>query len=100
MTESQKRAVANHRQRLKQRGFARYEVRGLAEDKELVRKFAQRLAANDERAGRLRQEVARVVTPQEFRTGKEIWEALRRSPLVGAELNLEREVVAPRVVDL
>jgi hypothetical protein len=34
---SQKRAVANHRRRLAERGISRYEVRGLEKDKELVR---------------------------------------------------------------
>jgi hypothetical protein len=100
MTESQKRAVASHRQRLKQRGFARYEVRGLAADKELVRKFAQRLAANDAEAERLRQEMAREVAPQEFRTGKDIWDALRRSPAVGLDLDIEREFTTGRDVEL
>ena len=38
---SQKRAVANHRRRLAERGISRYEVRGLEKDKELVRKLAK-----------------------------------------------------------
>jgi hypothetical protein len=103
MNTSQKRAVANHRRRLAERGMARYEVRGLAQDKALVRKFAKRLAENSADTERLRQEIARElareVSPQ-FLTGRDIWEALRRSPLVGADLNLEREVVSPREVDL
>ena len=96
---AQKRAVANHRRRMAERGLARYEVRGLEQDKELVRKFAGRLAANDREAMRLRQEVAGSVLDRPL-TGKEIWEALRRSPLVGVELNLEREVTSGRDVDL
>jgi hypothetical protein len=96
---SQKRAVANDRRRLAERGMARYEVRGLDTDKELVRKFAKRLAANDVGAQRLRAEVARGVAGGESRRGG-IWAALRRSPLVGAGLNFEREVVRPRDVDL
>jgi hypothetical protein len=58
MNASQNRAVANHRRRLTERGITRYEVRGLEQDKELVRKFANRLAANDPEAQRLRQQVA------------------------------------------
>jgi hypothetical protein len=96
---SQKRAVANDRRRLKDRGMARYEVRGLEMDKQLVRKLARRLAANDDDAQRLRAEVARQVASGEPRRGG-IWAALRRSPLVGAGLNLEREIVRPRDVDL
>ena len=48
---------------------------------------------------RLRAEVARGVAGGESRRGG-IWAALRRSPLVGAGLNFEREVVRPRDVDL
>lgn len=99
MRASQKRAVANDRRRLKDRGMARYEVRGLETDKQLVRKLARRLAANDDDAQRLRAEVARQVASGEPRRGG-IWAALRRSPLVGAGLNLEREIVRPRDVDL
>jgi hypothetical protein len=99
MNASQKRAITEHRRRLGERGLARYEVRGLAQDKELVRKLAKRLAENDTMAARLRADVAREVGERPL-SGKEIWAALRRSPAVGAELNLEREVVPPRDVDL
>ena len=53
---SQRRAVADHRRRLAERGISRYEVRGLAKDKELVRKLAKRLSADDADAARLRAE--------------------------------------------
>jgi hypothetical protein len=96
---SQKRAVANHRRRLAERGMSRYEVRGLATDKELVRKLARRLVANDAQASRLRSEMSTQVADEPPRRGG-IWAALRRSPLVGTELNLEREVVPSRDVDL
>ena len=55
---SQRRAVANNRRRLKDRGMARFEVRGLEADKELVRKLGKRLAADDADAQRLRAEMA------------------------------------------
>jgi hypothetical protein len=96
---SQRRAVANHRRRLAEHGISRYEVRGLAKDKELVRKLAKRLVADDAEAARLRTEIMKQVSDEPPRRGG-IWAALRRSPLVGAELNLEREVVPPRDVDL
>src|SRR5678815_2146133 len=99
MIESQKRAVTNHRQRLKQRGFARYEVRGLMEDKELVRGVAKRLAANDAEAGRLRARISREIRVEPSRQGG-IYAALRRSPAVGADLDLAREVVSEREIDL
>jgi hypothetical protein len=100
MTEaSQKRAVANYRRRLAERGLARYEVHGLERDKELIRKLASRLAESSAEAVRLRAEIAEAVGEQQP-SGRQIWEALRRSPLIGAELNIEREVVPPRDVDL
>ena len=99
MNASQKRAVASHRLRLSSRGLARYEVRGLEQDKELVRELARRLAANDEQAARLRAEVAQqVANPPERRGG--ILAALLRSPLAGSGLNLEREVTPGRDIEL
>ena len=96
---SQKRAVANYRRRLAEQGISRYEVRGLAKDKELVRKLAKRLAADDTDTARLRTQMLNQVADEPPRRGG-IWAALRRSPLVGANLNLEREVVPPRELDL
>ena len=96
---SQRRAVANHRQRLAERGISRYEVRGLAKDKELVRKLAKRLSADDADAARLRAEIIKQVSDQPPTRGG-IWAALRRSPAVGADLDLTRERVPERDVDL
>jgi hypothetical protein len=99
MNAAQKRAVAGHRLRLGSRGLARYEVRGLEQDKELVRELARRLAANDEHAARLRAEVARqIANPSEQCGG--ILAALLRSPLVGSGLNFEREVTPGRDIKL
>lgn len=95
MQASQKRAVANERRRLADRGMARYEVRGLETDKELVRELAKRLAANDADAQRLRAEVVQRIAGGGSRRGR-IWAALRRSSAVGADLDLTREVVAER----
>jgi hypothetical protein len=100
MNTSQKRAIAKHRRRLGERGLGRYEVRGLVQDKELVRKFAKRLATNDAEAARLRTEVSQRVGPRPLVSGKDIWDALRRSPAVGADLDLSREVVPERDIDL
>ena len=96
---SQRRAVANHRQRLAERGISRYEVRGLAKDKELVRKLAKRLSADDADAVRLRAEIMKQVSERPSARGG-IWAALRRSPAVGADLDLTREIVPERDIDL
>jgi hypothetical protein len=96
---SQKRAVANYRRRLAERGISRYEVRGLEKDKDLVRKLAQRLAADDANAARLRTEMSKQVADEPPRRGG-IWGALRRSPAVGVDLDLTREIVPERDIDL
>ena|ERR1700688_3369763 len=88
--DSQKRAVANHRRRLGERGMSRYEVRGLNVDKEIVRSFAKRLAMGDVAAAQLRAQVARKIAGGSQHRGY-ILAALRRSPLVGADLSTERE---------
>lgn len=97
-SSSQRRAIAAHRHRLAERGLGRFEVRGLDADKALIRRLARRLAAGDEAADALRAELARRFAGgagEPPRTGG-ILAALRRSPLVGAELRLEREVVSGR----
>jgi hypothetical protein len=96
---SQKRAIDNYRKRLKQRGMARFEVLGLDADRELIRSLARRLAGNGPDSARIRATVRRTVSGEPPRKGG-ILSALRRSPLVGADLNLKRPVVAGRKVDL
>lgn len=96
---SQHRAVANYRRRLAARGMSRYEVRGLASDKELVRTVAKRLAANDRAAHQLRDELEHRTSGEEAKRGG-ILAALRRSPLVGAQIDLHRDVIEGRDVDL
>src|SRR5271157_3193667 len=96
---SQKRALNNYRKRLKQRGMARFEVLGLDADRELIRSLAKRLAGNGPDSARIRATLRRTVSGEPPRKGG-ILSALRRSPLVGADLNLKRPVVAGRKMDL
>jgi hypothetical protein len=97
---AQKRAIKNYRSRLRKRGIARFEVLGLESDRHLIRSLAKRLAQNDPDANRIRTEVMRTVShiPKEEKGG--IWAALRRSPLVGAELTIERPFDAGRKINL
>jgi hypothetical protein len=100
MTETpQARAVKNYRKRLARAGLARFEVLGLASDRELIRLLAKRLADNDNEARKIRRTVSQSVTNEKERKGG-ILAALRRSPLVGADLNLTRERTTGRKVDL
>src|ERR1039457_7030915 len=96
---SRKRAIDNYRKRLNQRGMARFEVLGLNTDRELIRSLARWLADNGPESARIRATVRRTVSGEPPRKGG-ILDALRRSPLVGADLNLKRPVVAGRKVDL
>lgn len=86
---SRKRAVESYRGRLAERGMARFEVVGRDADRELVRSFARHLAEDGPEAGRLRTAVSRSVAGAPPPKGG-ILAALRRSPLVGAD------VVPPR----
>src|SRR5262249_41369010 len=96
---SQKRAIHNYRKRLQKRGMARFEVLGLDTDRGLIRSLAKRLADDSPDASRIRAEVRRTILEQPPITGN-IFKALRRSPLVGAELDLKRPAIDGRKVDL
>lgn len=96
---SQQRAVKEYRARLGKRGLARFEVLGLDADRELVRSLARRLAEDDPGSSQLRELVARAVSG-ETRPKGGILAALRRSPMVGAELDLSRPILLDRKVEL
>jgi hypothetical protein len=96
---SQKRALRNYRTRLVKRGMARFEVLGLDADRDLIRSLARRLAEDDPDAKRIRATVSQTVAGEPPKKGG-ILAALRRSPLVGADLNLSRSHDAGRKVDL
>ena len=88
MASSQKRAVQNYRTRLHERGLARFEVLGRDADRDLIRSLARRLAEGSPEASRLRAVVSRAAGSPPEKGG--ILAALRRSPLVGAGLDLTR----------
>ena len=89
MSSSQKRAVQNYRTRLDERGLARFEVLGRDSDRDLIRSLARRLAEEGPEASRLRAAVTQSIAGEPPRTGGML-AALRRSPLVGADLDLQR----------
>jgi hypothetical protein len=99
MSSSQKRATQNYRARLNERGLARFEVLGLDTDRDLIRNLARRLAEEGPEAARIRATVDRTVSGEPPKKGG-ILAALRRSPLVGEELKLERSRDKAREVDL
>jgi len=90
MGKSQKRAIRNYRSRLiSERGLARFEVLGREADRHLIRSLARRLAEDSPEALRLRAAVSQHIAGEPPKKGG-ILAALRRSPLVGAELDLTR----------
>jgi hypothetical protein len=97
-TIPQKRALKNYRKRLHQRGLARFEVLGLDGDRDLIRLLAKRLAGDPDSA-RIRATLRRAISAEMPKNGG-ILNALRRSPLVGANLDLKRPVTPGREVDL
>jgi len=99
VNSSQKRAIRNYRSRLSERGLARFEVLGLDADRDLIRSLARRLAEEGPEAKRLRAAVSQTITGEPPEKGG-ILAALRRSPLVGADLNLTRLRDDGRKVDI
>jgi hypothetical protein len=69
--------------------MTRFGVLGLDSDRDLIRSLARRLAEDDPEAVRIRAEVSRLIAG-ELRKKGGILAALRRSPLVGANINLAR----------
>lgn len=99
MDSSQKRALKNYRSRLSERGLARFEVLGLESDRDLIRSLARRLADGGPEAARIRSSVHRTIAGDPPTVGR-IVDALRRSPLVGADIDLGRGDVEGRAIDL
>lgn len=96
---AQKRAIENYRARLTERGLKRFEVMALESDRELIRTLARRLSEENAGAAALRRTLASAVAGEPPRTGG-ILASLRRSPLVGADLDLARSNEPGRKVDL
>ena len=96
---SQTRALKNYRKRLNQRGLARFEVLGLATDRDLIRSLARRLAETSPEVQEIRASIHGKIMAEPLKKGG-ILAALRRSPLVGVDLNLIRPRIDGRRVDL
>ena len=98
-TTPQKRAVTRYRKRLSQRGMARYEVLGRNSDRDLIRTLARKLASDAPDAPGIRAAIRQAISAEPQKKGG-ILQALRQSPLVGAELDLSRPASAGRKVEL
>lgn len=79
--------------------MTRFEVLGREADRDLIRSIARKLAEDTPEASELRAAVGRTMAGEPLLRGG-ILAALRRSPLVGADLNLERSREEGRTVEL
>lgn len=79
--------------------MARFEVLGRDADRDLIRSLARKLAEDTPEASALRTMVSKAIAGEPPRKGG-ILAALRRSPLVGADLDLTRPREEGREVDL
>jgi hypothetical protein len=96
---TQKGTIKNYRNRLHKRGMARFEVLGLDADRDLIRSLARHLAEDGPNASLLRSAVSQTIGGEPPRKGG-ILEALRRSPLVDADIAIARRFESGRKVDL
>jgi hypothetical protein len=99
MSSSQTRAIQKYRSRLSDRGLARFEVLGRDADRDLIRMLARRLAENGPESAKLRAAVNDTINGEPPKKGG-ILAALRRSPLVGANVEISRQREEGREIDL
>jgi hypothetical protein len=98
-TSAQKKAVDAYRARQAGRGVARFEIQALETDRSLLRDLARKLAVESSEAMELRAKVVHAISGEPPKKGG-ILAALRRSPMVGADLDLTRSTETGRRVDL
>ena len=96
---AQKSAVATDRTPATARGTVRFELRASEADRNLIRTLARKLVEEGPDAGRIRRVVQQAIAGEAGEQGG-ILTALRRSPLVGADLDLARPRGAGRNVRL
>jgi hypothetical protein len=94
------RRVARHRKRLTTSGAKRVEVTVPARDAELVRDVAALLRAGGDQANRVRKALSPLIRTKVAGSGRDLVAFFRNSPLVGAELEFERDKSPGRAIDL
>lgn len=97
--DAQKRAIEKYRSRLTKQGIVRFELQALESDRDLIRILARKLIAEGPEGGTIRRALQQAISGEPPKCGG-ILTALRRSPLVGADLDLLRPRDDGRSVDL
>ena len=96
---AQQRATKNYRARLADRGLKRFEVMARGFDREPLRTLARRLTEDGPEADQTRAAIKALIADEPTKQGG-ILAALRRSPLVGIDIELARPRVEGRRFDL
>ena len=86
---AQNKALQTYRQKIEQRGLVRFEVMAPESDRSILREVAISLTRGGANADKIRGTL-RDVLSDENETRGSIYLALRRSPLVSAELKIKR----------
>ena len=92
--------VARTRRKLARSGGKRVEVTIPAEDAALVRELAAMLRAGGDQARVARERLRPMVRRGEAATGSDLVAFFRASPLVGLDLEIERDTSSGRPVEL
>lgn len=92
--------VTRHRRKLARSGVKRIEVTIPAQDTTLVRDLAAALRSGGEEARKIRARLRSVAGRKQAKTGKELVAFFRASPLVGLDLEFERDKSTGRPVEL
>lgn len=95
-----KERMADHRRRVAARGWKRVELVLRVEDVGLARDVAAVLREGGPPASRLRERMLTALGQGAAVSGADLVAFFRSSPLVGADLDLERDRSAGRAVDL
>ncbi len=98
-TKPPKGRVARHRGRVAAGGSKRVEVTVPSSDAGLVKAIAGALRSGGRDAERIREALEPIVSSAKAATGPDLVAFFRRSPLVGADLKVERDGSTGRSVD-
>ena len=99
-TNQTKSRVARHRANVAKKDHKRIEVTVPSQDAMLVKVVARVLRSGGKDAKRVRETLRALATSPRARTGAELVEFFRKSPLVHADLEIERDSSTGRCIDL
>ena len=92
--------VARYRKKIATGGARRIEVTVPSRDAPLVKAMAGALRSGGDDANRIRQSLQPLLSVPKARTGKELIAFLLASPIVGTDLQIERDRSTGRYADL